>query len=46
MVSHIELNCAFPIVTPVAVAAEKEARASYGMGTGSMDYCIVAPLHH
>jgi hypothetical protein len=29
----------------VAVAVEMEARASYGMGTDSMDYCIVAYLH-
>jgi hypothetical protein len=34
-----------PLTAAVAVAAEKEAHASYGMGTGSMDYCIVAPLH-
>jgi hypothetical protein len=30
---------------PLTVAVEKETRASFGMGTDSMDYCIVAPQH-
>jgi hypothetical protein len=42
--TELRLSYSNPLLK-AAVAAEKEARASYGMGTGSMDYCIVAPLH-
>jgi hypothetical protein len=42
--SELRLPHSNPPLT--AAVAEKEARASYGMGIDSMDYCIVAPLHH